>query len=162
MKTWAVVLLAACLLPATTSAQLDPVTPASPRLLHELGRLQEGKLIRLGVRGSLTHTGRLAVFDRTRVSLETTEGPAVTVMADQIESLRVRGRATKTGAVIGGVAGLTFGVLAGVFVARIVDESGDPDYGQVVPITTLFFGAAGAGTGAIIGAAIPKWHLKWP
>jgi len=80
-----------------------------------------------------------------------------------IDALWVRGRATKTGAIVGGAIGAVGGGLLGVFAVGIGSfESGDdPNY---------FAGAVGGGIlgggicgllGAGIGAAIPKWHLRY-
>ena len=130
--------------------------------MRELARVPSGKTIRVGTRSSQLHTGRLADFDAVILRLESEDAPLLTVPLDEIRSLRVRGRATKTGAVIGGVAGLAFGVLAGVFVAKIADEEGDPEYAKAIAGVGAFFTVVGAGTGAIVGSAIPKWRLKWP
>jgi hypothetical protein len=131
-------------------------------LMGELVKVPRGKTIRVGTRSSQLHTGRLADFDAAMLKLESEDRPLITVRLDEITWLRVRGRSTTTGAVIGGVAGLAFGVLAGVVVARIADEDGDPEYASAIAVLGGVFTVAGAGTGAIIGTAIPKWRLKWP
>jgi len=145
-------------------AQTDSAAPRKDALglRRELGRVPSGKTIRIETRSSQLHTGRLADFDAVMLRLESEDSRLVNVPLDEIRSLRVRGRSTKTGAVIGGVAGLAFGVLAGVFVAKLADEDGDPEYASAVAGVGAFFTVVGAGTGAIVGSAIPKWRLKWP
>ena len=131
-------------------------------LMGELVNVPRGKTIRVGTRSSQLHTGRLADFDAVMLQMESEDRQLITVPLDEITWLRVRGRSTMTGAVIGGLAGLAFGVLYGVFVARIATEDGDPEYASAIAAVGAFFTVVGAGTGAIIGTAIPKWRLKWP
>lgn len=144
-------------------AQADSLGSGIPSpLVTQLGKVPRGKMIRVSTNGPLVHTGRLADFDAVALRLESEDSPVLTFPLEEIRSLRVRGRATLTGALIGGAAGLAFGVLAGVFVAQIADEGSGPDYAGTVPAVGLLFTVAGAGTGAILGSAFPKWRLKWP
>lgn len=80
----------------------------------------------------------------------------------EVSALWVRGHATRTGAIAGGV----FGGLAGAaflnIISRVVCESSSCHTAG----NTLLGGALGAGGGALLGAAIgaviPKWHRKYP
>jgi len=79
-----------------------------------------------------------------------------------IDSLWVRGRATRTGAIAGaavvGVASLAF--WAGLCAALSDGPGGCKDWGRVTA-----YSVAGAGVGALIGAGIgalqPKWRLRY-
>lgn len=81
-----------------------------------------------------------------------------------IDKLWVRGRATKTGAIIGGIVGLLAGVGYGLLVGEVIcnNEDCNADTGAVVAAVGLGGALVGAGGGALIGAAIPKWHLRFP
>ncbi len=85
------------------------------------------------------------------------------VSVPAIDALWVRGRATKTGAIVGGAIGAVGGGLLGIFAVAIgsLESGDDPNY---------VFGAIGGGIlaggicgllGAGIGAAIPKWHFRY-
>ncbi len=84
--------------------------------------------------------------------------------SSDIDKLWVRGRATKTGAIIGGIVGLLAGVGYGLLLGEVIcnNEDCNADTGTVVAALGLGGALAGAGGGALIGAAIPKWHLRFP
>lgn len=82
----------------------------------------------------------------------------------EIDRLWVRGRATKQGAIIGGITGVVAGVGLGLFIGEVIcnNEDCDGDTGRAVALLGLGGAALGAGGGALIGATIAKWHLRFP
>jgi len=80
------------------------------------------------------------------------------VPLSNMHGLWQRGRATKTGAIIGGIIGAVGFIFLAEAVASTSDEPhGDPAAGAGV------IGAVGGGLlGGLIGAAIPKWHHRYP
>jgi hypothetical protein len=88
------------------------------------------------------------------------------VALDQIQELQQRGRATKTAAIVGAVAG---GVAVGsvVTVACAIGRSDDGVIGNenqwadCAAVGGAIGGLGGAAIGAGIGALIPKWHVRF-
>ena len=85
---------------------------------------------------------------------------------DRIEELHERGRATKTAAIVGAVAG---GVVGGYAVA-VACSIGRADDGEIgnedqwadcALAGAAVGGAGGALVGAGIGSLIPKWHVRF-
>lgn len=82
----------------------------------------------------------------------------------EIGRLWVRGRATKTGAIVGGITGLVAGIATGLFIGEVIcnNEDCNADTGVAVAALGLGGGVVGAGGGALIGSTIGKWHLRFP
>jgi hypothetical protein len=79
-----------------------------------------------------------------------------------IDSLWVRHKATRNGAIIGAVPGGVFGLLVGWAATEFcTDEGGDP-CPEAVPLLGLGGAAAGALLGALIGSFVPKWQRRFP
>jgi uncharacterized membrane-anchored protein len=118
-------------------------------------------MIRLRTQGT-EMTGRLLALTSGVATLETTSGNRTASLAS-VDSIWVRGRATKSGAIIGGVAGA---VLFGAFVGYAVSGLCEVDCDNSFIEGALVGGALGLGGGALlgagIGALIPKWRLRFP
>ena len=122
-------------------------------------RLHADQYVRLHVRGGRHLEGRFAFYvvapAGSQLSVADTLIQVVTV-----DSLWVRGRATKTGAIVGAVV---VGVPAAVFwaeVCALITESDCTAWGAVAGLTA---GTAGVGAllGAAVGTAFPRWHLRY-
>lgn len=86
------------------------------------------------------------------------QGAETAVPLRELHGLWKRGRATKTGAiVVGAIVGIGFGVIA-------AGGGLNPDTrSNGSPVAAFIVGAAaGSLVGALIGAAIPKWHRRYP
>ena len=118
-------------------------------------------MIRLRTQGT-EMTGRLLALTSGVATLETTSGNRTARLAS-VDSIWVRGRATKSGAIIGGVAGA---VLFGAFVGYAVSGLCEVDCDNSFIEGALVGGALGLGGGALLGAGvgalIPKWRLRFP
>jgi len=118
-------------------------------------------MIRLRTQGT-EMTGRLLALTSGVATLETTSGNRTASLAS-VDSIWVRGRATKSGAIIGGVAGA---VLFGAFVGYAVNGLCEVDCDNSFIEGALVGGALGLGGGALLGAGvgalIPKWRLRFP
>jgi hypothetical protein len=130
------------------AAALARLTPSNTIRIHRVagGRI-EGEFARASVT-TLVLTGAPAPV----------EYPFAT-----LDSLWVRGKTTKTGAIIGSISfavvGLTYGYLANEVGCK--DEGGDP-CPEVIPLLGLAGAAGGGLMGALIGSAIPRWHRRVP
>ena len=82
-----------------------------------------------------------------------------TISLGAIDTLWVRGRRTKTGAIIGALLGLGGGIALGAVVEALCEYDCD---GNFVVGGAVFGAAAGGVTGAFIGAAIPRWRRVYP
>jgi len=80
-----------------------------------------------------------------------------------LDSLWVRGNSAKTGAIIGGISLAVAGAAYGAFANEVgcQDDGGDP-CPEAIPLLGLAGAASGALLGALIGSAIPRWHLRVP
>jgi hypothetical protein len=114
------------------------------------------------VRIQLPELGRVQGKVGSRVgealTLKSEEGDRRVRLA-AVDTLWVRGRATKLGAIVGGVLGLGSGLLLGA----LGDALCEYDCGGNYALTGGLLGAAvGGATGAVIGSAIPRWRRVFP
>jgi hypothetical protein len=163
MNRYRIVALVTWLPAAVSPGWLTAQTPASPPSLVEarLQQLKSDSYLRVAVVGDGTIAGRLSDRGAGSFSLAMDSGSR-TLRVDQVEALWVRGRATRTGAVVGGIVGVVSGVLFGLWVEKTFYEGVDPNYAGAAARGGVIFGAAGLALGAVIGTAIPKWHQKYP
>ncbi len=81
------------------------------------------------------------------------------VSLGSVDTLWVRGRRIKTGAIVGGI----LGVASGIFLGSIVDAVCEFDCRDNSEVTIgLLGGGTGMVVGAVVGAAIPKWKRAFP
>ena len=122
--------------------------------------LKPGQTVRIRVHGGDRIGARIRSLQAGSLPLQLVgDSGAFDVAA--IDSLWVRGRATRTGAIAGaavvGVASVAF--WAGLCTA-LSDGGGCNDWGRVTA-----YSVAGAGVGALIGAgvgaSVPKWRLRY-
>ena len=127
-----------------------------------LARLRPNSTIRVHRIGDGRIEGSFTRASATTLVLAGTPVPMEYPVAT-LDSLWVRGNSAKTGAIIGGialaVAGATYGVLANEVGCK--DDGGDP-CPEAIPLLGLAGAATGALLGALIGSAIPRWHLRVP
>jgi hypothetical protein len=82
-----------------------------------------------------------------------------------LSAVWVRGRATRTGMLVGGLVGVPLGVLAGAGLCDF-ERRQENNIGEDVSCAEHYIGAAavsaalGVGLGALVGRFIPKWHLR--
>lgn len=148
-------LLAAAALPSRMSAQATPAGRDSA-----IARLQTGQQIRLAAAGLGRLIGRAGVASGD--TLDFAQADAVRrIPVQAIDSIWTRGRATKTGLIIGGAVGAVFGGLAGAVGAGVC-EYDCASTGTAVVTAGLVGAVGGAGIGALVGALIPKWKRAFP
>ena len=111
--------------------------------------------------GGRTVTGRYAAVDDGRLGVRAESGTTDTLRLTELQALSVRGRQTKTGAIVGGSLGLAFGLFVGYMVGALC-ESADCDRGEPFLVTIPLFAGSGSLIGAAIGAAFPKWKKVYP
>jgi hypothetical protein len=112
---------------------------------------------------------RLLATDQM-VRVQTTDGRYQTgrnlaINSREIQRAWVRGKSTKTGAIVGGITGLVGGALIGYLVTNPSSSPCDANNCTrtgVTVISGLLGAAAGTGAGAIVGSLIPKWRLRFP
>ena len=140
------------LVPASLAAQatLDSVA----------GRLKPGQLLRLRSQDGQRVEGRFAVYTPAPPTLQLGMGDTA-ISVTRIDSLWVRGNASKTGAIVGAFAlGVPSAVFWGALCEGLSEGTGCDAWGTVAALT-----AAGAGVGALLGAVIgsasPRWQLRY-
>jgi hypothetical protein len=126
-----------------------------------LARIESGKVVRARLDSDRTVVGQYAPVGDGRLGIRTDAGTTDTLPLTGLRELSVRGRHTKTGAMVGGIAGIGFGIFVGYVVTHVCDSTdcdGSGPYAVAIPL----FGGGGALLGAAIGAAIPKWKRVFP
>ncbi len=119
-----------------------------------LGRLEAGDRLKVQVPGAVW-VGTYQRFGAGELVM-VRDSTAERLRLDRVTGLWVRGRATKIGAIVGGVAGVAAGAVLGLIVAGVC-EIDCPTQTTGLVVGGLLGGAAGLGAGAIVGAAIPRW-----
>lgn len=148
----------------TGEAQAGPLTaPALP----VLEKIRVGQTVRAESTGGQEFRGRLLGADAAglRIATAVDAGAEAALPLTDLRALWVRGRATKTGALIGAGTGFVVGALFGLLVEAIADEGDDDGFGASAGAALAvggIFAIGGGGVGAAIGAALPKWHRKYP
>jgi len=155
---------------ACVSLSAPPGTAATPAVPETaaaaLSRLRPGQHVRVAATGSDTIEGRFVTIRDGHLVLDRTGFVGSSSSSVPIESVRtawVRGRGTKTGAVVGGVVGgLAGGVLVGFASGASCEVDSCRDDWLVAAVIGLAVGgAAGALTGSLIGAASPRWRVVY-
>jgi hypothetical protein len=125
--------------------------------------LRTGDLVRVRWTGGAQIQGVLTEYEWPELHLSLGGEPAV-VLLPEIEALWVRGPAAKRGALIGGLAGVVVGSAMGLFVGEVICDN--PDCQASTPGAIATFGAVGAavgaGSGALVGLVVPRWHARFP
>jgi len=125
------------------------------------GRLGPTAVVRVTLTDGRMLTGRYTPIGTDRIAVLAESGVSDTLSLAGIQALAVRGRHTRTGAIVGGAAGLAAGIFFGYVIGAVCDAA-DCDRGRPYLLTIPLFGAGGTLLGAGIGAAIPKWKRVYP
>lgn len=121
--------------------------------------LKPTRLVRFSLPAMGRVSGRIANRWGDTLALAS-NGTRQVISLGSIDTLWVRGRATKTGAIVGGILGIAGGLFLGALADGLCEyDCQNSDYLVTGGLLGL---AAGAGTGAIIGAAIPRWRKVYP
>jgi hypothetical protein len=121
-------------------------------------QLRPDRFVRLHVPGMGRFSGNVGFHTATELLLKA-EGESRTVSLGAVDTLWVRGRRTKTGAIIGGILGIGGGVFLGALAEALCEYDCGGNY---IVAGGLFGGVTGGVTGAIIGTAIPRWKRVFP
>ena len=133
--------------PGSVEAALTPLVP-------------RGKVVRLRA-DQARFTGRLLSAERGVATLDTGQGTRV-VALQGIDTVWVRNRAWKAGAIVGGAMGM---VALGVFTGLVVHATCETSDCGTAAAALAGGGiglAGGALLGAAIGAAFPRWSRRFP
>lgn len=136
----------------TAAAQDQP-----PVLLQ----IEPGKYVRARLAPDRTVSGHFVPVGDGRLGIRLDAGVTDTLRLADLRELSVRGRHTKAGAILGGIAGAGFGTFVAIVVNALCETDdcrGARPYVIAIPV----FGAAGALVGAVVGTAFPKWKRVYP
>ena len=153
-------LLLSALLLAGSAGPAVAQGPSSPAGTV-LARIRPGSVVRARLGPEQTITGRYLPVGDGRLGVSAGRGTTDTLRLDQLRELAVRGRHTKTGAIVGGAAGVAFGAFLGIIISATC-ETDDCNGVRPYLVTVPLFGAGGAVLGGAVGAAIPKWRRVFP
>jgi hypothetical protein len=134
---------------------------AGPSTASVFYRIRPGAMVRARLGPDQAITGKYFPIGDGALGITVDRGTTDTLRLDQLSELAVRGRHTKTGAIIGGAAGVAFGTFIGIIITATCETN---DCNGVGPyfLTVPLFGSGGALLGAAVGAAIPKWRKVFP
>jgi len=135
----------------SVSAQSNPV----------LGQIDSGKYVRARLDPDRTISGHFIPVGDGRLGIRLDAGVTDTLRLAELRELSVRGRHTKAGAILGGIAGAGFGTFVAI-VVNAMCETDDCRGARPYLIAIPAFGAAGALLGAAVGTAFPKWKRVYP
>ena len=136
----------------TAAAQAPP--PVLPQI-------EPGKYVRARLAPDRTVSGQFVPVGDGRLGIRLDAGVTDTLRLADLGELSVRGRHTKAGAILGGIAGAGFGTFVAIVVNALCETDdcrGARPYVIAIPV----FGAAGALVGAVVGTAFPKWKRVYP
>jgi hypothetical protein len=139
-----------------SAAQAGP--PTSDRVFS---RIRPGAVVRARLGPDQVITGKYFPVGDGRLGITVDRGTADTLRPDRLRELAVRGRHTKTGAIIGRAAGVGFGVFIGLIITATCETEDCNGVGPYL-LTVPMFGSGGALLGAAVGAAFPKWRKVFP
>jgi hypothetical protein len=139
------------LVSAAAAAQSQPV----------LERIDSGKYVRARLDPDRTISGHFVPVGDGRLGIRHDAGVTDTLRLAELRELAVRGRHTKAGAILGGIAGAGFGTFVAIMVTALC-ETDDCRGGRPFAIAIPVFGAGGALVGAAVGTAFPKWKRVYP
>jgi hypothetical protein len=147
-------LVAAPLAPARAQERapaLQPAIAATPLMTRVRVELRD----RRRVIGTLREVGT----DAFTIAVDSAS--ALSLRYDDASRFWRRGRATKTGAIVGGIAGGLTGAFFGVLAHGLCEYNCGGSFTGSAAIGAVIVGGIGAGAGAIIGAALPRWNERW-
>ena len=135
---------------------LLPVSLAAQTTLDSVARrLRPGQTVRLQLQTGQRAEGRFTVY-QSDLSVVQLVMKDTTIAFAMIDSLWVRTTGAKTGAIVGAVV---VGVPSALFWGALCNVGGDGECGQWGTVAGLT--VAGAGVGALLGAAIGSASSRW-
>ncbi len=143
--------------PGGLAAQAGPSPPAADALFR---RLEPQTPVRVELRDGSRAQGRFDGLTPHSIRLSGAAG-LTEVELDRLTSAWVRGRQTKTGAIVGGIAGTLFGAFIATIANATCDTEGCGGSGTYFKATAIFL-PAGALIGAGVGSAFPRWRRIFP
>ncbi|HJR35343.1 MAG TPA: hypothetical protein VJ817_10365, partial [Gemmatimonadales bacterium] len=126
-----------------------------------LTQIDSGKYVRARLDPDRTLSGHFVPVGDGRLGIRHDAGVTDTLRLAEVRELAVRGRHTKAGAILGGIAGVGFGTFVAIMVSALC-ETDDCRGGRPFAIAIPVFGAGGALVGAAVGTAFPKWKRVYP
>jgi len=126
-----------------------------------LERIDSRKYVRARLDPDRTISGHFVPVGDGRLGIRHDAGATDTLRLSELRELAVRGRHTKAGAILGGIAGVGFGTFVAIMVTALC-ETDDCRGGRPFAIAIPVFGAGGALVGAAVGTAFPRWKRVYP
>ncbi|HEV8123380.1 MAG TPA: hypothetical protein VGP80_04005 [Gemmatimonadales bacterium] len=117
-----------------------------------LAQLRTDRFVRIETSALGRIQGTVAQHSATDLTLA--NGGQHVIPVQEIQRAWVRGRHTKTGAIIGGILGAGGGIFLGLLAEGLCEY--DCAHNAYIPLGLVGLGA-GAGAGALIGMAFPRW-----
>jgi hypothetical protein len=140
------------------SAYLDAQTPGDIASREaSVEALRTGAWVRVAAAPLGRIEGRVVAHTATELVLSVEEGPSRIPLAG-VDTLWVRGKATRTGALVGGLLGTGLGIL----IATQAVEEGETPGADWVGAFGLGGALVGGSLGAALGSAFPRWDRRYP
>ncbi len=148
----------ACILIGTAARAEAPVAAEAPSKVSRALEKSLGKPLRVAGEEGFVE-GRLLETSAQFLTLDAgvSESQRELFPLSSVRELYVRGRHAGTGAAIGAVPGFLTGVIVGMYVCRIADDSTTDSCLPVSGLAGVGGALVTAGLGALIGSLIPSW-----
>ncbi len=136
---------------------------ADSALIATVNRLDPGRRLRIEAAGRPDTEGVFLALDGGDLLLGAPADPTRVPLAE-IERLWTRQRATKTVAIVGGIAGLALGAAAGLVIGEVIcnNEDCNANTAAAMALTGSIGGVGGLAVGAAADSFIPVWKLRFP
>ena len=127
-----------------------------------LAKVSPGRQVMVAVPVSGRVRGALSRVDDSTLALQVDSAGMVRIPLIGVDTLWVRGRAAKTGAILGAIPGALFlGASAGLLCEIAKGDGSTCSTAALTAGGVVAGGIGGAIVGGLVGAAIPKWHRRF-
>jgi len=141
-------------------AALAAQQPDTLALLRAAQSIPAGQRVRVELFGGRRLVGEFQAVGPNGIEIADSLERRQMALAD-VTRLWQRKRAIGAGAVVGSVVGAGVGGFFGLLVAGLCDSGDCPSYPGGIVVGGLIGAGLGAGAGGIVGAAIPRWSLRY-
>ncbi len=143
-----------------------PSEPEPPPLLMDFSPhytlvLERGVRVRVETGPGERQSGELMSLTPGALSLQSSPEQVLNFLLTDVQRLETRKRAPGYGALIGGGTGTVLGSLSFALLCLAIADGGNSGAGGCAVVGGLVVGALGAGVGALLGLAVPRWSTVY-
>ncbi|WP_224368211.1 porin family protein [Hyalangium versicolor] len=141
---------------STSESYASEVSSASHLIV-----LEQGERLRVEMPEGVSISGQLVSLMPGALSLKAEPEQVLTILLSDVQELETRKRAPGYGALVGGGLGAASGAVLTALLCIALAEGGDDNAGGCAIVGGVVVGAIGAGVGALVGLALPRWSTVY-